>query len=387
MSYTGSSQDSGLGSYRETLRQVAKESEAKQTETQGGLKLGQVLYVFKVEEDGGFLHDYSSRMRGEEGSEVDLLPKIIVRIPSIHASLAEPTVDDILKSKDQAADFDYRKTAIVNYPVFVAQNIDVPIPAVGSYVWVQYSYAESTKFGVYVSVSTGQYVGREASEGEGETNSDSEDSSTTGKKAFKVDKSFAASDVIPFFITTGRLSGEFTDYGAVRKTKSITGNLVHKGIDLSNGDGKSYNVYTPVSGIVVRSEESPSYWPYTITIETTLSDGSKMYHRFSHLAQNGRVLKGDTVESGQKIGQTSSTEANGRHARDPARRARLASANLGSQNPEMPAHVHYDITTTEFSVPSEWPNAYRDPLYFLQTGLYSKNKMGTRKYPIKIVES
>lgn len=190
MSRTGASNDSSFGSYREGLRQVAKRELERPVESDEGLKLAQVLYVFAEDEYVNPLQDYSVRIPKEEKSK---LTKIIARIPVIHSAVDEPTDKDIEASKEKSGDFDYRKTPIGNYPVFVAQNEDIGLPSVGNYVWVQYNKASQARFGVYTSLAEGSYAGKDTTSENGPA-----DSATYSKNiaANPVKKTWLKDDVV-----------------------------------------------------------------------------------------------------------------------------------------------------------------------------------------------
>lgn len=175
MAKTGGSQDSSFGSYIENLRQVGKEGFERPIESNDGLKLAQVLYVFAENEAINVLQDYSVRIPKAK-DEKSKLVKIIARIPVIHANLDEPTDKDLEASREKASGFDYKKTAIANYPVFVALNEDVGVPSVGNYVWVQYNKSAVSKFGVYVSIAEGEYAGVQTDAGESSGGGDSGES-------------------------------------------------------------------------------------------------------------------------------------------------------------------------------------------------------------------
>lgn len=182
MSRTGASNDSSFGSYREGLRQVAKRELERPVESDEGLKLAQVLYVFAEDEYVNPIQDYSVRIPKEEKSK---LTKIIARIPVIHSAVTEPTDKDIEASKERAGDFDYRDTPIVNYPVFVAQNEDIGLPTVGNYVWVQYNKSSASRFGIYTSLAEGSYAGKTTTS-EDESGGSGESGESGGKPAVNI---------------------------------------------------------------------------------------------------------------------------------------------------------------------------------------------------------
>lgn len=165
----------------------------------------------------------------------------------------------------------------------------------------------------------------------------------------------------------GLLRDPFQDYGTVRKTADGA-EYAHKGCDISGGDGKSYPVISPVTGIVVESRESPSFWPAVVTIQA--ADG--YYHRFGHLAPDSLPPLGSVVTQWQSFARISSTDENERY-----RRKHPGRGHMG-------AHVHYEISTAGPTAnPAAWPGAYRDPAYFLKTGKYSQLRATGRKYPMR----
>lgn len=155
----GGSQDTSFGSHVDTLRQIAKREGNRPVEGVDGLKLAQVLYVFGEDEKVNVMQDYSVYIPKKE-NEKSKLVKIIARIPTIHDIYEEPTDELLKQSREKASGFDYKMTPIFDFPVFIALNEDVGLPAVGNYVWVQYNQTSSSKFGVFVSIAEGKYEGK-----------------------------------------------------------------------------------------------------------------------------------------------------------------------------------------------------------------------------------
>jgi len=162
-----------------------------------------------------------------------------------------------------------------------------------------------------------------------------------------------------------KLRDEYQDFGTKRTRGGLT--YTHKGVDISGGDGKSYTVLSPVAGVVVYAKSSPTFWPAVLVIQT----GAGVFHRFGHLAPDSLLPVGSVVGPFSPLGRTSSNEENRRYAQ-------------AHGIDTMGAHVHYEITTDgPLPNPDSWPAGYRDPAYFLKTGLYTSRRASGRKYPMR----
>lgn len=161
---------------------------------------------------------------------------------------------------------------------------------------------------------------------------------------------------------------DFSDYGYKRPPNGIP----HSGLDIGNGTGGSWKVYSPVSGECVYSAESPTFWPYVVVIRS--NDG--YYHRFGHLRPEGVIQSGETVWKGRPIGTVSSSEQNKQwYDTHPIKGSR-----------DMAGHLHYEISLVGPipNPPIDWPSGrYRDPAYYLKTGSYARKKAKGRVYPMR----
>lgn len=120
-------------------------------EKNDGIKLAQVLYVFKEKEKVDAGKDYTRSIKMKELQPNERHVRCLIRIPTLHTYLKKPTQGDLNKAELASSLKSLVDTPIPLYPLAVGYNIDLPTPKVGQYIWVYGVQNGENLLYVYVS--------------------------------------------------------------------------------------------------------------------------------------------------------------------------------------------------------------------------------------------